>query len=147
MILATGYYAEEMSEQAAAAGISDILSKPFTATTLGHSLATTLYKRDDSISSKDAPATNLPDAIQGAPILLVEDNEINQQVALELLKSQGFKVDIAEHGQAALDAIEQKQYALVLMDIQMPVMDGLTAAKKIRSYYDYKQLPDPRDDS
>ena len=141
MILATGYYAEEMSEQAAAAGISDILSKPFTATTLGHSLATTLYKRDDSISSKDAPATNLPDAIQGAPILLVEDNEINQQVALELLKSQGFKVDIAEHGQAALDAIEQKQYALVLMDIQMPVMDGLTAAKKIRSYYDYKQLP------
>ncbi len=141
MILATGYYAEEMSEQAAAAGISDILSKPFTATTLGHSLATTLYKRENIAAPSDSPSMNLPDAIKGAPILLVEDNEINQQVALELLKSQGFKVDIAEHGQAALDAIEHKAYALVLMDIQMPVMDGLTAAKKIRAHYDYKQLP------
>ncbi len=67
-----------------------------------------------------------------ASVLLVEDNEINQEVAREILESYGIKVDIAQHGGEAVTMIEQKHYDLVLMDLQMPVMDGLEATTKIR---------------
>jgi CheY-like chemotaxis protein len=65
--------------------------------------------------------------VQGAHILLVEDNEINQQVASEILEQAGFFVDIANHGQEALARLETDDYDCVLMDVQMPVMDGFTA--------------------
>ncbi len=67
-----------------------------------------------------------------AHILLVEDNEINQLIAQELLLEKGYTVDVASHGQEAVDMVAEHRYAIVLMDIQMPIMDGLTAAKKIR---------------
>ncbi len=66
-------------------------------------------------------------------LLLVEDNLINQLIAEELLLSVGFTLDIANNGQEALDLLEKKHYDAVLMDIQMPVMDGLTTAKNIRA--------------
>ena len=68
----------------------------------------------------------------GAEVLLVEDNEINQEVAKEVLEGYGLKVDIAQHGGEALVMIVQKAYDLVLMDMQMPVMDGLEATCRIR---------------
>jgi signal transduction histidine kinase/CheY-like chemotaxis protein len=79
--------------------------------------------------------------VQGAEILLVEDNELNQQVASELLEQAGFYVDIANHGQDALDSLGQKEYDCVLMDVQMPVMDGFTATGKIREQERYSDLP------
>jgi CheY-like chemotaxis protein/nitrogen-specific signal transduction histidine kinase len=79
--------------------------------------------------------------VQGAEILLVEDNEINQQVASEILELAGFHVDIANHGQEALDMLEKKAYDCVLMDVQMPVMDGFTATGKIRENSNYENLP------
>jgi PAS domain S-box-containing protein len=79
--------------------------------------------------------------VQGAEILLVEDNEINQQVASEILEQAGFYVDIANHGQEALDMLEDKTYDCVLMDVQMPVMDGYTATTRIRENHLYKDLP------
>ena len=79
--------------------------------------------------------------VQGAQILLVEDNEINQQVASEILELAGFFVDIAIHGQEALDMLESKAYDCVLMDVQMPVMDGYTATGRIRENPDFAQLP------
>ena len=80
-------------------------------------------------------------AIRGARILLVEDNKINQQVATELLEQAGFNVDIANNGQEALDMIEEVTYDCLLMDVQMPVMDGYTATAKIREREEYSDLP------
>jgi PAS domain S-box-containing protein len=79
--------------------------------------------------------------IQGAHILLAEDNLINQQVATELLQQAKFIVDIANNGQEALDKLADNSYDCVLMDIQMPVMDGYTATRKIREQEQYKDLP------
>ncbi len=74
-------------------------------------------------------------------LLLVEDNEINQMVAKEILQAAGYTLDIAENGQEALELLEKKSYALILMDIQMPVMDGYTATQKIREQEKYATLP------
>ncbi len=74
-------------------------------------------------------------------ILLVEDNEINQLIANELLSIKGHKIDIANNGQEAIDMINQNNYDLILMDIQMPIMDGLTATKILRSMPKHENLP------
>jgi CheY-like chemotaxis protein len=79
--------------------------------------------------------------IQGASLLVVEDNEINQQVARELLEQALFRVDIANHGEEAIQMVNKGQYDCVLMDIQMPVMDGFTATRELRQDERYKTLP------
>jgi len=141
MTLATGYYAEELSEKAKQAGVNDIISKPFTASTLGRSLASTLFQRELPDEGDADNGEGIPEGILRAPVLVVEDNEINQQVAREILSSHKFKVDIVENGQLAVEAVHNKNYSLVLMDIQMPVMDGLKAARTIRADFNYQQLP------
>ena len=79
--------------------------------------------------------------LAGARLLLVEDNDLNQEVARELLLSAGFNVDIADNGQLALEQLAKENYELVLMDIQMPVMDGLTATQLLRRDPRWAKLP------
>jgi len=141
MTLATGYYAEELSEKAKQAGVNDIISKPFTASTLGRSLTSTLVQHELPDENDADNNDGIPESILRAPILVVEDNEINQQVAREILASHKFKVDIVENGQLAVEAVQNNNYSLVLMDIQMPVMDGLKATRTIRTDFNYQQLP------
>ena len=83
----------------------------------------------------------VPPECLGARILLAEDNEINQMIADEMLSSYGFRVDIAENGVEAVEKINQQEYDLILMDIQMPEMDGLTATTIIRSGERLSQIP------
>jgi CheY-like chemotaxis protein len=82
-----------------------------------------------------------PVGLQGARVLLVEDNLINQEVASGLLRSAGVEVLVAGDGQQALEMINQHRFDLVLMDMQMPVMDGLTATRAIRARSDWRHLP------
>ena len=70
-----------------------------------------------------------------------EDNLINQTVATHLLKNAGFRTDIANNGKEAIKMIYEKQYDVVLMDIQMPVMDGLAATVEIRKDAQFAKLP------
>ncbi len=81
------------------------------------------------------------DTVQGGHLLLAEDNEINQLVAQEVLSSAGFTLDIANNGQEALELLEKNTYDAVLMDIQMPIMDGYTATERIRAQEKYAHLP------
>ncbi len=78
---------------------------------------------------------------QGEHILLVEDNQINQIIAEELLQSVGYTVDIANNGQEAIHMLQKTKYDMVLMDIQMPIMDGLTAVKTLRQMPQFATLP------
>jgi CheY-like chemotaxis protein len=78
---------------------------------------------------------------RGRRVLLVEDNEFNQDVARELLEGEGLVVDVAGNGRQALAALEGRTYDLVLMDMQMPVMDGITATRAIRAEPRFAGLP------
>ena len=85
-----------------------------------------------------------PGCLQGMPILLVEDNEVNQQVAGEILKGWGASVEIAANGRIALDMLSSQapdRFALVLMDIEMPVMDGREATQRLRNDERFRDLP------
>lgn len=79
--------------------------------------------------------------LNGARILLVEDNEINRMVAQELLEKMGIRVDSAEHGAEALGKLELNSYDGILMDVQMPVMDGYQATRRLKDIAALKSLP------
>ena len=91
--------------------------------------------------SAPAAATDEPADLAGARVLLVEDNLLNQEVASELLAIEGLVVDLAENGAVALRRVQQDSYDLVLMDVQMPVMDGIAATQAMRELPALRRLP------
>ncbi len=110
----------------------------FYCTTVFNLAPTDATYQKDNASYEDYTSKPL---IKDAHVLLAEDNEINQLVAQEILESAGFTLDIANNGQEALDLLEKNEYDAVLMDIQMPVMDGYSATQKIRAQEKYAKLP------
>ncbi|HEY5118496.1 MAG TPA: response regulator [Anaerolineales bacterium] len=145
MMMVTAYGREEVIKGAEEAGIEDVLIKPVSASLLFDSVVRILGGVvDGARTAGDAPPTATFDqlaTIKGARILLVEDNELNQEVASRLLRDVGFVVDLAENGQIALDKVRAADYDIVLMDMQMPVMDGVTATQEIRKEERFKDLP------
>jgi two-component system sensor histidine kinase/response regulator len=144
VIMVTAYGKEEAVGAADGANIQSFLTKPVTASSLLDAilLATgQLDENDLQQQSRHAEADENIKKLRGAKVLLVEDNEINQELALELLSNNGIIADLAGNGQEALDKLNNNSYDGILMDCQMPVMDGYTATRKIRTLAEYKDLP------
>jgi two-component system sensor histidine kinase/response regulator len=139
IILMTAYAAEPLDHELQKNSVYAVLQKPFK--------ASALFDEIINAFAKEPKLNAMPVIIEAEPakasglVLLVEDNFINQQVASELLKSAGYEVVIADNGQVALDVIDSKTFDAVLMDIQMPVMDGLTATAELRKRYSKQQMP------
>lgn len=144
VLMITAYGREEIIQQSHDAGADGFLVKPISTSTLFDTIIGLLGEQGVYPERQDNRTTQferLPPAVEGAHLLVVEDNEINQDVAREMLESAGFKVTLADSGQAALDKLATTDFAAVLMDIQMPIMDGYTATQKIRSQPRFEQLP------
>ena len=144
MVLVTGYGREEVLKSAEEKHIENVLVKPVNASMLFDSV-TRLFGQQipqalDVRVTGELPAVLLT-AIRGSRVLLVEDNDLNQEVATELLRGAGLLVDVADNGQIAVQKVQAARYDIVLMDMQMPVMDGLSATRIIRQMPQFDALP------
>jgi len=141
MIMATAYDRNEATEQSKGVNLNGIIVKPVSQSALFDAIMVAFGRRIQTESRQDQPYHKKIEHIRGARILLVEDNEINQEIAVEILQDAGLIVEVANDGKEGVTAVLEKNYDLVLMDIQMPVMGGMEATKKIREIKDSETLP------
>ena len=144
IIMLTAHGKDDLLAHSEKISLSAVLTKPATPSTLfdtilhimgdGRALTTSLGKREHQFA--DAVAH-----LKGAHILLVEDNELNQELAREILETHGLKVSIANDGQQAIDCLKSQAFDGVLMDCQMPVLDGYEATRRLREDPRHKALP------
>ncbi len=138
IILVTAYGSFLDSEQATALAPLEQVARPLTRQHLLQALNHALKQPcDDAAGAPAAVATNR----KPARVLLVEDNPVNQLVAKGMLAKQGLEVELANNGQQALERLQEGDFALVLMDCNMPVMDGYEASRRIRQNPAWQQLP------
>ncbi|MDR6153355.1 two-component system sensor histidine kinase/response regulator [Acidovorax delafieldii] len=143
-VIVTAAGRDDVQSELERAGLQLMLSKPVSPSQLFDAAMQALGGQARSSDRRAAQAPRRAahlSAIAGARVLLVDDNDLNQQVGAELLSGAGLVVDVAQNGQVALDMLVQTPYDLVLMDMQMPVMDGLTATRHLRQNPAWAQLP------
>ncbi|MEK6202032.1 MAG: response regulator, partial [Desulfobulbaceae bacterium] len=138
IIMVTAYGREEIRQQAGNIGVEGFLNKPVTPSTMLETIMHIIAGTDqrDVVTIKAPQGPDQLRTILGARVLLAEDNEINQQVAREILEQAGLVVEIAKNGKEAVAMAEKNQYDAILMDIQMPIMDGFAATRAIRDLHD-----------
>ena len=147
LVLVSAHGREEMLIEAGSVGITSLLVKPVSPsllfdTTMEALGAHTVHGQEFRTSHMDLLDESQPTlCLRGARVLLAEDNEMNQQIACELLGDAGLVVDVAQNGEEALRKVHSARYDLVLMDMQMPVMDGVTATQAIRRIVRLRNLP------
>jgi two-component system sensor histidine kinase/response regulator len=144
IIMVTAFGRDEVREEAERLHLDGFLVKPVTRSMLVDALVSAFADAADQAAAV-ASATAEGVSLAGLRVLLVEDNDINQQIAVELLEGVGAKVDVAGNGREAVDKLFggpiPPPYDVVLMDLQMPVMDGHQATAKIRSDPRFTELP------
>ena len=137
IIILTAYDWSDIEVEAKAAGVTAFCSKPMFMSDLRETLMSALGQKPADAVQRLLPEKNAD--FKGKHILLVEDNELNREIAQEILQEYGFLVDSAENGAVAVEKVSTAapgSYDLVLMDVQMPIMDGYTATRKIRALDD-----------
>ena len=137
IIILTAYDWSDIEVEAKAAGVTAFCSKPMFMSDLRETLMSAIGQKQTDATQELLPEKNV--GFMGKHILLVEDNELNREIALEILREYGFRVDTAENGAVAVEKVSTAapgSYDLLLMDVQMPVMDGYTATRQIRALDD-----------
>jgi PAS domain S-box-containing protein len=140
-VMATAYDHEELQAALGEQTVGSILSKPATPSSLFDSIVMALHPETRRATAAASAPARLSREFPGRRVLLVEDNEVNRELAQEMLTSVGLAVDVAENGLQACESVQHKAYDLVLMDCHMPVMDGYAATRRIREEFGLRQLP------
>jgi two-component system sensor histidine kinase/response regulator len=143
LVMVTAYGREEVMKQAEATSFESVLIKPVTPSMLFDSVVQALSsgeRTDTGTHCVTSVGLNF-ESIRGARVLLVEDNELNREVAIGLLEGAPITVSAADNGEVAIRMLHESKYDMVLMDMQMPVMDGLAATYAIRQNSQFKDLP------
>jgi len=144
VVMVTAYGREEVMSRAEGGGVEGFLIKPVNQSVLLNTILEVLGRSEHREFRPLTDKTSVLETIQsirGARVLVAEDNEINQQVAREILESAGFVVDLAANGREAVDKARANPYDAVLMDIQMPELDGLRATAELRGDLRFAGLP------
>ena len=141
LVMVTAYGREDVLKQAEENGLENVLVKPVTSSTLFDTIVAVLHAHPEATGHVQIAPSFEIDRTRGTRVLLVEDNEINQEVAIGLLEDAAIQVDLAENGEIAVRMAQENDYDAVLMDMQMPVMDGIEATRAIRSDPRFHNLP------
>jgi two-component system sensor histidine kinase/response regulator len=141
LVMVTAYGREEVLKQAEESGFENVLIKPVTSSILFDTAIVALGADLETTEAAAAGPSFDIEQIRGARVLLVEDNEINQEVAIGQLEDAEVFVDLAENGAEAVRMVRENDYDIVLMDMQMPVMDGIEATRILRSNPRFETLP------